>query len=236
MVPLARSSHARRMDSCAERHDRERRADSAAVSRRPKAASGGGGIRTRGPRERTPVFKTGAFDRSATPPIAASVTARVRGARAVGMMRARWRSRGRATPTCRPGASPGRSRAGPPPDARSAAVRRRPSSSPAWWPRRSSSASALLLGSLPGGPPSWPFFVGAVGRAGLLLALRAHDVARRAAALRGGPRAAGRAPGAAPRRPGRGRRLGRGRARGRPACARSPSTSGGASATTRAAG
>src|SRR6185369_3870419 len=32
------------------------------------AASGGGGIRTRGPRERTPVFKTGAFDRSATPP------------------------------------------------------------------------------------------------------------------------------------------------------------------------
>src|SRR5258705_13475670 len=30
--------------------------------------SGGGGIRTRGPRERTPVFKTGAFDRSATPP------------------------------------------------------------------------------------------------------------------------------------------------------------------------
>ena len=29
---------------------------------------GEGGIRTRGPRERTPVFKTGAFDRSATPP------------------------------------------------------------------------------------------------------------------------------------------------------------------------
>ena len=34
--------------------------------------SGGGGIRTRGPRERTPVFKTGAFDRSATPPGASS--------------------------------------------------------------------------------------------------------------------------------------------------------------------
>src|SRR3954466_15925345 len=32
------------------------------------AGHGGGGIRTRGPRERTPVFKTGAFDRSATPP------------------------------------------------------------------------------------------------------------------------------------------------------------------------
>src|SRR6188768_620339 len=29
---------------------------------------GGGGIRTHGPRERTPVFKTGAFNRSATPP------------------------------------------------------------------------------------------------------------------------------------------------------------------------
>ncbi len=39
--------------------------------RRPRVLSGrngGGGIRTRGPRERTPVFKTGAFDRSATPP------------------------------------------------------------------------------------------------------------------------------------------------------------------------
>src|SRR3954449_11084251 len=34
----------------------------------PHRASGGGGIRTRGPRERTPVFKTGAFDLSATPP------------------------------------------------------------------------------------------------------------------------------------------------------------------------
>ncbi len=33
-----------------------------------RVASGGGGIRTRGPRERTPVFKTGAFDHSATPP------------------------------------------------------------------------------------------------------------------------------------------------------------------------
>ena len=32
------------------------------------SGNGGGGIRTRGPRERTPVFKTGAFDRSATPP------------------------------------------------------------------------------------------------------------------------------------------------------------------------
>ena len=31
-------------------------------------AGGGGGIRTHGPRERTPVFKTGAFNRSATPP------------------------------------------------------------------------------------------------------------------------------------------------------------------------
>jgi hypothetical protein len=31
-------------------------------------AGGGGGIRTRGPLARTPVFKTGAFDRSATPP------------------------------------------------------------------------------------------------------------------------------------------------------------------------
>src|SRR4051812_30462600 len=32
------------------------------------AGHGGGGIRTHGPRERTPVFKTGAFNRSATPP------------------------------------------------------------------------------------------------------------------------------------------------------------------------
>jgi hypothetical protein len=31
-------------------------------------ADGGGGIRTRGPLARTPVFKTGAFDHSATPP------------------------------------------------------------------------------------------------------------------------------------------------------------------------
>ncbi len=31
-------------------------------------SGGGGGIRTHGPRERTPVFKTGAFNRSATPP------------------------------------------------------------------------------------------------------------------------------------------------------------------------
>jgi hypothetical protein len=31
-------------------------------------AGGGGGIRTHGPREGTPVFKTGAFNRSATPP------------------------------------------------------------------------------------------------------------------------------------------------------------------------
>jgi hypothetical protein len=37
-------------------------------SLRPAAISGGGGIRTRGPRQRTPVFKTGAFDHSATPP------------------------------------------------------------------------------------------------------------------------------------------------------------------------
>ena len=38
---------------------------------RPKRArrdSGGGGIRTRGPLSRTPVFKTGALNRSATPP------------------------------------------------------------------------------------------------------------------------------------------------------------------------
>src|SRR3954468_7735938 len=35
---------------------------------RRSQVDGGGGIRTRGPRERTPVFKTGAFDRSATPP------------------------------------------------------------------------------------------------------------------------------------------------------------------------
>ena len=33
-----------------------------------KVIGGGGGIRTHGPRERTPVFKTGAFNRSATPP------------------------------------------------------------------------------------------------------------------------------------------------------------------------
>ena len=47
---------------------------------RRSQVSGGGGIRTRGPRERTPVFKTGAFDRSATPPgIAQTVAVRPRG-------------------------------------------------------------------------------------------------------------------------------------------------------------
>ena len=73
MVPPGRSSQAQRMDSCAERRV-GRRADQRCVVN----GSGGGGIRTRGPRERTPVFKTGAFDRSATPPVAASVTARSR--------------------------------------------------------------------------------------------------------------------------------------------------------------
>ena len=33
-----------------------------------KSSGGGGGIRTHGTLTRTPVFKTGAFDRSATPP------------------------------------------------------------------------------------------------------------------------------------------------------------------------
>src|SRR5437763_4728808 len=40
----------------------------APVIARPPRESGGGGIRTRGPVARTPVFKTGAFNRSATPP------------------------------------------------------------------------------------------------------------------------------------------------------------------------
>src|SRR5439155_14090212 len=40
----------------------------ASQPQRRSQVGGGGGIRTRGPRERTPVFKTGAFDRSATPP------------------------------------------------------------------------------------------------------------------------------------------------------------------------
>ena len=52
-----------------------------------KAIGGGGGIRTHGPRERTPVFKTGAFNRSATPP-------GVRIARA-SYWKARFRSRAR---------------------------------------------------------------------------------------------------------------------------------------------
>src|SRR4051794_3218747 len=49
---------------------RRRSTDSCRSPAQPDLAprSGGGGIRTRGPRERTPVFKTGAFDRSATPP------------------------------------------------------------------------------------------------------------------------------------------------------------------------
>src|SRR4029079_12702255 len=37
-------------------------------SRGPAGWSGGGGIRTHGPLARTPVFKTGAIDHSATPP------------------------------------------------------------------------------------------------------------------------------------------------------------------------
>ena len=34
----------------------------------PQVIGGGGGIRTHGTLSRTPVFKTGAFDHSATPP------------------------------------------------------------------------------------------------------------------------------------------------------------------------
>ena len=75
----------------------------------------------------------------------------------------------------------------------------------------------VLLASLPGGPPPWPFFLGAVAVLGLLLALRAHHVARRPSALRDGHRAAGRAPGAAPRRPGA-RPSPRARASSRSAC------------------
>src|SRR4051812_14695287 len=52
----------------------------ARVNRRRAARSGGGGIRTRGPRRRTPVFKTGAFDRSATPPRASVGDRHTRGA------------------------------------------------------------------------------------------------------------------------------------------------------------
>ena len=40
-----------------------------------RSRSGGGGIRTLGPGARSPVFKTGAFDHSATPP-GVSVAAR----------------------------------------------------------------------------------------------------------------------------------------------------------------
>ena len=198
-------------------------------------ASGGGGIRTRGPRERTPVFKTGAFDPLPPLPGAASVTRASRRCCSIAIMRARWRSRGKAPPTCRPGASPGRSRAERRPGARSAAARRRPSWSPGWWPRRWSPSSGVLLASLPGGPPLWPFLVGAAAALGLLLALRAHHVARRPSPLRDRHEPGGRPPGAAARRSG-GRRRRRARASSRSAwCARSPSTSGGASATTRAA-
>ena len=249
VVPALLEHHGNDAATCAARRKRNARIlapDGTTATRRAEPAfgrarqghcgpSGGGGIRTRGPRERTPVFKTGAFDRSATPPDAASVTARVRGARAMGMMRARWRSRGRATPTCRPGASPGRSRAG-----RSTGRTLGGCAAPGLRGRRHGGAAivagfGLLLGSLPDGPPLVAVLRRRRRRARLLLALRAHDVARRAAALRGGPRGPGRAPGAAPRRPRRGHRHGRGRARGRPACARSPTTCGGASATTRAA-
>ena len=37
-----------------------------------RVGGGGGGIRTHGTLSRTPVFKTGAFDHSATPPVAQS--------------------------------------------------------------------------------------------------------------------------------------------------------------------
>src|SRR4051794_13987720 len=50
------------------RQFREAAARSDAAHAATPRGSGGGGIRTHGPRERTPVFKTGAIDHSATPP------------------------------------------------------------------------------------------------------------------------------------------------------------------------
>src|SRR5262245_45164770 len=52
------------------RRARGRTAGSASptVYQRQKPNDGGGGIRTHGPLARTPVFKTGAIDHSATPP------------------------------------------------------------------------------------------------------------------------------------------------------------------------
>src|ERR1700755_2098331 len=52
----------------ADRHGAEIHLRRLAWSQVPRGESGGGGIRTHGPLARTPVFKTGAIDHSATPP------------------------------------------------------------------------------------------------------------------------------------------------------------------------
>ena len=68
------------------------------VGQTRRSGNGGGGIRTRGPLARTPVFKTGAFDHSATPP----------GRHGLDPSRVRPGLAGRLSPigraSCRPGA------------------------------------------------------------------------------------------------------------------------------------
>ena len=103
-------------------------------------------------------------------------------------MRARWRSHGRATPTCRPGTSPGRSRAG-----RSAGRTLGGCAAPAFVVAGMVGAAivalfGVLLASLPDGPPLWPFLVGAVAVLAFFWLFARTHVARRPAALRGGMR------------------------------------------------
>jgi hypothetical protein len=63
------------------------------ASRTDATRDGGGGIRTRGPLARTPVFKTGAFDRSATPPWRSRIVLRRgRGLGTLPKPRERWPS------------------------------------------------------------------------------------------------------------------------------------------------
>ena len=72
-TPAGHGCRPRRPSAASSGDSRSRpRARSPTSNQQPRAdpgsANGGGGIRTRGPLSRTPVFKTGALNRSATPP------------------------------------------------------------------------------------------------------------------------------------------------------------------------